>query len=166
MILVTGSDGLIGKSLTAHLDARGIEVRRFDIARSFREDTRNPAAIDAALDGVTGVIHLAAVSRVVWAQRDPELAQAVNVEAMRSLIGAVAKRRQRPWIVFVSSREVYGEPRKLPVREDAPLAPLNAYARTKVAGEQLANEARENGILATSCASRMSMAARTIMSIA
>lgn len=148
MILITGSHGLIGRALVERLTARGVAIREFDIARAPGEDTRDPAALSAALADVTGVVHLAAVSRVVWAQRDPGLTQAVNVDALRSLLSVASARRQRPWILFASSREVYGEPGAMPVGEDAPHAPLNVYARSKVAGEQLVGEARARGLIA------------------
>lgn len=148
MILVTGSNGLIGRAFKSRLTGKGVPVRDFDIARSPLEDTRNPEALDAAIDGVEGIVHLAAVSRVVWAERDPQLTQAVNVDALQSLLTLVHARKQRPWVVFASSREVYGEPAALPVAEDTALAPLNVYARSKVRGEQLITEAREAGVVA------------------
>lgn len=147
MILITGSSGLIGRALAEKLTTSGIPVREFDIARSPDEDTRNPAALAAAVEGVEGVIHLAAVSRVVWAQRDPQLTQAVNVDALTSLMDIIARQPQSPWLTFASSREVYGEAARLPVAETALLNPLNVYARSKVAGEQMVERAREAGIL-------------------
>jgi len=148
LLLITGSRGLIGRSLVKRLIARGIAVREFDVARAPHEDTRDPAAIATALEGVTGIVHLAAVSRVVWAERDPGLTQAVNVDALCSVLSIVSGRQQRPWLLFASSREVYGEPETLPVAETAPHAPLNVYARSKVAGEQLIEGAREAGLVA------------------
>ena len=57
----------------------------------------------------------------------------------------------RPWVIFVSSREVYGNADRLPVAEDAPLRPLNVYARSKEAGELLAAEARVAGLHVNIC---------------
>lgn len=148
MILITGSSGLIGHALKTRLKARDLPVRDFDIARSLAEDTRNSEALAAAIEGVEGIVHLAAVSRVVWAEQDPGLTQAVNVDALRSLLAAASAGRRRPWVIFGSSREVYGEAGALPVPEDAPLAPLNVYARSKVTGEALMAEARQVGIVA------------------
>ena len=61
MILVTGAEGLIGRRLCARLRAEGLEVRAFDLKRSPREDIRDRASLAAALSGVEGVIHLAAI---------------------------------------------------------------------------------------------------------
>lgn len=148
MILITGSNGLIGAALSSKLVERGHVVRGFDIVRSAAEDVRDPDALAAAMAGVEGIVHLAAVSRVAWAQADPALTEAVNVTALRSLLAAAHAQAHRPWVIFASSREVYGDPTALPVREDAPLSPLNVYARSKVAGETMMADAREAGLQA------------------
>ena len=148
MILVTGSSGLIGSALQDLFKARGQQWRAFDIANSPDQDTRDPAALSKAIEGVEGIIHLAAVSRVVWAQNDPETCQAVNVDALETTLRLALDAPQKPWMIFASSREVYGEQSQLPVPEDAELSPLNIYARSKVRGEELVQEAREAGMLA------------------
>jgi nucleoside-diphosphate-sugar epimerase len=52
----------------------------------------------------------------------------------------------RPWVLFASSREVYGQPARLPVDEDAPIAPVNVYGHAKAVGERLVDEARAVGL--------------------
>jgi nucleoside-diphosphate-sugar epimerase len=148
MILITGSSGLIGRAISDRIQQSGRKVRSFDIRDTPHHDIRNGEALQAALEGVEGIIHLAAVSRVVWAQRDPELAWATNVDALTGLLDSARLQPCPPWIVFASSREVYGEPLVLPVPETAPLRPLNVYARSKVAGEQLIESAQKLGITA------------------
>jgi nucleoside-diphosphate-sugar epimerase len=151
MILVTGSSGLIGRHLLAALGLAGRAVRLFDLEASPSQDVRSAEALDGALDDVEGVVHLAAVSRVVTAQRDPDLCITTNVSGVRNLLDACLARRNRPWVLFASSREVYGQPSAFPVPEDAPLRPMNVYARSKVAGEQLVHLAGEVGLRAHIC---------------
>lgn len=148
MLLVTGSAGLIGKAICMRLSRAGIAVTGYDLRDDPARDTRDPVMLGRALEGVTGVIHLAAVSRVVWAQNAPELARDVNVGALAGLIGHLRAQPIRPWLIFASSREVYGEQAALPVSEDAALRPLNVYARTKVDGEDLVSAAAEAGLAA------------------
>src|SRR5690606_18739564 len=88
----------------------------------------------------------AAVSRVIWGERDPALCRATNEGGTRNVLHAALASPRRPWIVFASSREVYGEPDALPVGEDAPLRPVNVYGETKIAGERLLEEARGAGL--------------------
>ena len=150
MILVTGAAGLIGRHLCKRLEAAGLPVRRFDWKSSATEDICNPEALAAALNGVTGVIHLAAVSRVVWAERNPALCTAINVDALAGLVDACLN-RARPWLIFASSREVYGNPGRLPVHEDDALQPINVYGRSKRDGELIVQSARDSGLLANVC---------------
>jgi nucleoside-diphosphate-sugar epimerase len=138
-ILVTGSAGLIGTALVRELNARGHRVCGFDLAaRVLKEhgDIRIQTAIGKAVDDCDGIVHLAAVSRVVWGERQPELCKKTNVGGTRNVLEAASKSRTRPWVIFASSREVYGQPLRLPVVEDATLAPINVYGRTKVRSER------------------------------
>lgn len=146
MILVTGSRGLIGSAIAKRLKSAGHAIRTFDIRDDLDQDIRSFHALSEALEGVEGVIHLAAVSRVVWAQADPEKTRTTNVQALEGLLTAARAMPTPPWIVFASSREVYGEPTSLPVAESAALAPLNVYARSKVAGETLVRAAAAEGL--------------------
>jgi nucleoside-diphosphate-sugar epimerase len=150
MILVTGAEGLIGRHICAVMKAAGVDYRPFDIRRSSFEDVRNSEAVTAALKGVRGIIHLAAVSRVAWGERDPGLCEAVNVRALQGLLGACLE-GHRPWVVFASSREVYGQPHSMPVREDAPRQAMNHYARSKHRGELLVEAAAQAGLRANIC---------------
>lgn len=60
----------------------------------------------------------------------------------------------RPWVIFASSREVYGQPDALPVAETCPVCPVNVYGRSKVEGEKLVDAARNEGLRA--CTIRLS----------
>ncbi|MEQ1571084.1 MAG: NAD(P)-dependent oxidoreductase [Myxococcota bacterium] len=144
--LITGSEGLVGRGLTAALRSRGHQVDPFDLVRG--EDVRDLDQVRAAVGPVDGVVHLAAVSRVAWGERDPEGCVSTNVDGTRNVLEAARQAKNRPLVLFASSREVYGEPRSLPVGEDAPLAPLNVYARTKVDGEALVGASRAAGLRA------------------
>jgi nucleoside-diphosphate-sugar epimerase len=137
-LLVTGSAGLVGRALGRALRAAGHQVVEFDLVDG--ADVRDAAAVAAACAGCDGVVHLAAVSRVVWAQQDPEGCVETNVGGTRNVLAA-----RPPVVLFASSREVYGECGPAPVDEDAPLTPLNVYGRAKVTGEALVLGARAEG---------------------
>ena len=149
-ILITGSEGLIGRALRAALEGRGAEVVGLDLLGTGREhgDVRSLQRVRDALGGCDGVVHLAAVSRVLWGEHDPEGCWNTNVGGLRNVLQALDERRQRPWLLFASSREVYGQPRRLPATEDTPLLPVNVYGRSKVEGERLVDDARSRGLRA------------------
>ena len=151
MILVTGSEGLVGSRLATSIERLGVEVRRFDIRRSPGENVRDRDAVAAAVQGVDGIVHLAAVSRVVWGENDPALCEATNVDALRNLLALCAGRQRPPWFVFASSREVYGNAGEAPISEDFEFRPMNVYAKTKCEGERLVQSAAATGLIANIC---------------
>lgn len=150
-ILVAGSSGLIGTAVCAVLESQGHEVRRFDIAdqQDGFGDILAPADVDEAVKGCTGVVHLAAISRVIWGERDPEKCHETNVVGTRNIIDRLCSSGLRPWLIFGSSREVYGQSDTLPVTENDPPRPLNHYARSKVEAEQAVTQAMDAGMRAS-----------------
>lgn len=148
-ILLTGSKGLIGRALTLKLSEAGYNIRQFDIRAdqaSHRGDVLNRQALFDAARGCCGIIHLAAVSRVVWGERDPQFCMATNVDGTKNVIAVALESPACPWVLLASSREVYGQPQHLPATEETPLCPMNVYARSKVAAERVLGEARKSGV--------------------
>lgn len=155
-ILITGSSGLVGTSLVSALRMAGVAVGEFDLRACGENfgDVRDRSRVRKAVEGIDGIIHLAAVSRVVWGEKTPELCWSTNVEGLRNVLDAAMDSARSPWVIFASSREVYGQPDQLPAIEDAPLRPVNVYGRSKLAGELLVAEARRAG--ARACTIRLS----------
>lgn len=150
-ILVTGSSGLIGTAVCALLTSQGHDVRRFDIAdqQGGFGDILAPTDLDLAMKGCTGIIHLAAVSRVIWGERDPEKCHETNVGGTQNIIDRLSSSEQQSWLIFGSSREVYGQSNLFPVTENNPFQPMNHYARSKVEAEQAVKQAMAAGICAS-----------------
>lgn len=99
-----------------------------DVAR--REDVRRAMATRP-----DGIIHLAAISRVVWGEAQPDLCHLVNVGGTLNVLEHALQAGSRPWVIHASSREVYGQALSFPVTEDDPIRPVNHYARSKAAAE-------------------------------
>jgi nucleoside-diphosphate-sugar epimerase len=115
--------------LAADLQSRGVEVVPGDI--------RDPDARRRALEGVSEVVHLAAIVGDPACARDPQLAHAVNVEGATALI-ADARAAGVGRFVFASTCSNYGRlaDASIPIAEDGALAPVSLYAEQKVAIEQ------------------------------
>jgi len=150
-ILITGSEGLVGTALRTALETHGRDVSGLDLVAADHElgDVRDHERVRAAVEGCDGIVHLAAVSRVIWGERDPELCWATNVGGLRNVVEAMEARRHKPWLIFASSREVYGQPDRLPATEEMPVQPVNIYGRSKVEGERLVQAARDRGLRAS-----------------
>jgi GDP-4-dehydro-6-deoxy-D-mannose reductase len=109
--------------------------RPMDVTRS----DEVAAAIDAARPDV--IVHLAAVSHVPDALRDPARAYEVNAVGTVRLLAEVRRHRQAgtadPVVLVVGSAEQYGRhaPTAMPLDEQAEQRPLTLYAASKAAQE-------------------------------
>lgn len=143
-VLVTGASGLLGGAVAALLAAQGHEVRTFQRRPSGVagvEDARgsltDPRAVEEALDGVDGVVHLAAKVSLAG---DPGDFDRVNVDGTRRLLAA-AQRAGVERFVQVSSPSVAHAGSSITGDDAEPADPEHArgdYARTKARGELLA----------------------------
>jgi UDP-glucose 4-epimerase len=149
-ILITGSHGLIGSALARALALDGYQVRRLDVrlpsGHRDHGDVRDLERLKRVARSVDGIIHLAAISRVQWGDLDPDRCWQTNVVGTENVCRAAAASGRRPVVITASSREVYGEPTMLPVHEDAPLAPVNLYGRSKEACERATLAGRDAGL--------------------
>ena len=149
-ILVTGGAGYIGSITAHHLLARGFEVIVVDdLSRGHRENVapeqlhvlrlQDTDGMTAVLKGVDAVVHFAAYSAVGESMREPELYFSNNVGGTVSLLEAMARNGVRR-LVFSSTAAVYGNPEKMPIPEDARIAPVNPYGESKAIVEKLLRE--------------------------
>jgi nucleoside-diphosphate-sugar epimerase len=149
-ILVTGSAGLIGRALVPLLSQHHFHMIAFDKSypppHANYGDITDTATLRRAMLDCVGVINLAAVSRVVWGERDPENCRLTNFQGMQNVLRVAQGQKNSPWVIFSSSREVYGQPDSLPVHEDMPLQPMNVYARAKLDAENAVLAARQQGV--------------------
>ena len=151
-VLITGGAGFIGSHLVDRLVADGVgpiliydnlfRGRRENIAHhvgnprvTFLEaDIRDYDRLVEAMRGVEVVYHLGAQSNVMGAVTNVDYSFTTNVVGTYNVLKA-ARETGVGRVVFSSSREVYGEPRYLPVDEEHPLGSKNTYGASKVAGE-------------------------------
>jgi nucleoside-diphosphate-sugar epimerase len=150
-ILITGSKGLIGSALKLALKILNIDVVGIDI-RSDQQDSEHGNILNKELlfhfvDGVDGIVHLAAISRVIDGEKNPDLCWLTNVEGTRNIVEAALLSDMKPWILYASSREVYGHPKSFPVNESAVLDPINIYGKSKHAAEEIIQDACQRGLV-------------------
>ena len=124
-VALTGASGFIGRHVIEHLAARGTDV--VALRRPFAGHT-----LRAALHGADVLVHLAGV---VSAVREQEYF-AANVDGTRAV--AEAARAAGIPLIHISSLAAAGpaSPRAPRSEDDAP-APINAYGRSKLAGERV-----------------------------
>ena len=103
---------------------------------------------DAQLDGVDGIVHLAAISNDPMGNTFEDVTLQVNLQAGIDL-AKKAKQMGVKKFVFASSCSMYGSADDAPKKEDSPLNPLTAYARSKVGMEKALREIADDSFTVT-----------------
>ena len=148
-VLVSGAAGYIGSAVAERLLEHGHAVAVLDDlsqghraavpaeAWFFEGDLRDRGRLTKVMSAVRpdAVVHLAAEALVGESVTDPAKFFEVNVTGGLNLLDAMRTAGVRR-LVFSSTAAVYGEPDETPIREDAPLRPVNAYGASKLAFEQ------------------------------
>lgn len=148
-ILVTGGAGFIGSELVTQLAAAGHRVivvdnlvngKRANLAHLadvdvelVEVDIRQREVIARLVQGVEIIYHLACLG-VRHSLHDPFENHDVNATGTLILLD-LARRADVPRFVYVSSSEVYGTARWVPMTEEHPTYPMTVYGGGKLAGE-------------------------------
>ena len=135
-VVVLGSRGLLGRALCASAPPQ-LDVTALGHADL---DVRDEAAVQRAVRDASPawVLNATAHTDVDGAEREPELARAVNATAVGSLAEVCAA--AGAGLVHVSTDYVFAGDREQCYAEDDAVAPVNAYGASKEAGERLVRE--------------------------
>ena len=160
--VVTGGAGYIGSVVAKQLLAAGHDVVVLDdLSRGHAAAVPSGAAhadvslldgdaLAAPLEGVDAVLHFAALARVAESVEHPERYWRNNVAGTLNLLDAMRAAGIRR-LVFSSTCATYGEPETVPIPEDEPTAPVNAYGASKLAVDlMIRDECRAHGLAAAS----------------
>lgn len=156
-VLVTGGAGYIGSHTLVDLLQSGYEVAVLDSLVNGHEDAiarvqkmsnrkiefavgdiRSRKDLDALFERFrpSKVVHFAGLKSANASMKIPLHYYDVNVTGTRTLLEAMDAHACQS-IVFSSSATVYGEPEYLPIDEQHPVRPINAYGRSKLIAEQM-----------------------------
>lgn len=132
-ILVTGSEGFLGKILSKKLLLEGHEIIPYDI--SLGKDILDFKQLYEDMSNCDVCIHLAAIADLYIAEANPELTLKINVKATEKLIQFANELDVR--ILFSSTVCAYGNNGEDISTESSPLAPTEIYAKSKVEAEKM-----------------------------
>jgi len=152
-VLIAGGAGFIGSHTADLLMQQGIAVRVLDNLSSghrhnlpaendllefIEGDIRDANAVQAAMQNVSHVLHLAAQVSVVASLEGPEFSAQQNIIGYLNVLDA-AKNAGVERLVYASSAAIYGEPHVLPLTEDVPMKQLSPYGLEKKFNEDYAD---------------------------
>ncbi len=140
-VLVTGSQGFVGRHVMSYLAGHGFEPIGTDVSAgadvvgsmvdaSFVNDKLARLDFDA-------IVHLAGIADLKKTMADPYSCFQVNCFGTLNALELASKKGVKRFH-YASSANVYGAPKKNPVTEDFPMDPRVPYDYSKVVGENLA----------------------------
>jgi dTDP-4-dehydrorhamnose reductase len=135
-ILVTGAEGILGRAIRESL-ASGNTLYLWG---RDEVDVRDRERVFAAAKGIEfdAVIHAAAMTAVDRCETEFDLAMATNRDGTRHVASLASERSAT--LVYVSTDYIFDGTKEGPYVEDDPPKPINAYGRSKLAGEEVARE--------------------------
>ncbi|MGB9727195.1 MAG: NAD-dependent epimerase/dehydratase family protein [Nitrososphaeria archaeon] len=151
-VAITGGAGFIGSNLAVYLKSLGYEVVCVDnLSRSLEDNVRRLSSENILLHvidvrdferlielirGCDVVVHAAALIDVEESLKNPISYFENNVIGTAAISKAcVDSNIER--LIYISSAAVYGEPKKIPVKETHPRNPLSPYGLSKLFGENI-----------------------------
>jgi nucleoside-diphosphate-sugar epimerase len=157
-VVVTGGSGLAGRAVVADLVQHGYDVTNVDLvpadgpAPFLRVNLEDLGQVYGSLRGAEAVVHFAAIPRPTFDA--PEVVFRTNVMGSFNVLEAAAGLDIRR-VVMASSVSVLGfpfherplAPEYVPIDEDHPRLPQDAYALSKLIGEEIAAGFARRGTL-------------------
>jgi UDP-glucose 4-epimerase len=151
--VVTGGAGFIGSHLVEYLVEHDNSVIVIDDLNTgkienlknvykkiefIKGDIRDNNLLRKTFKDINGIFHQAALASVQESFTMPEKYHDVNVNGTENIFRFAKEFGLR--VVYASSSSIYGNPLKLPIKEDAQRDPINPYAQTKLDKELLAEK--------------------------
>jgi dTDP-4-dehydrorhamnose reductase len=146
-IIVIGQEGQVARALAERAPAHGATAIRLGRPKL---DLADPSGIEDVLRETGGdlIVNAAAYTAVDQAEKEPELARAINGIGPGAVAGAAAAMAIP--VIHISTDYVFDGTLDHPYRESDPVSPLGAYGASKLLGEQaVAAEAEDHVILRT-----------------
>jgi UDP-glucose 4-epimerase len=156
LVLVTGATGAVGPAVVDACLGRGWRVRTLSAdagpAGLFPPevdarvgDVGDTTAVQSAVEGVAGVVHLAALlHRFGPAALEADAYRHVNVEGTRTVVEA-AQAAGVERVVFLSTISVYRPSPGSMLDEQSPVEPVTWYGRSKLEAESIVRAAMVDG---------------------
>ena len=152
-VAITGAFGNIGSNTISQLAVAGHQITAFDVdtranrkaarRQSFEAtiiwgDIRDADAVSEAVRGQDVVIHLAGIIPPN-SERQPHLAQDINVQGARNIIESITSEAPDAKLLFASTCSLFGQTQHLepPRTVSDPVNPTDHYTRHKAECEQM-----------------------------
>lgn len=152
-ILITGAEGFVAgylyEELKKNYEIEGCYFIKKDLAyKTYFLDATESAAVDKIVkEGQYDCIfHLAGQSSAKVAKNNYYDTYRINIIGALNFADAVVRESAKTRLIFISTSDVYGTPKYLPIDEKHPLSPLNAYSDSKRMAEEILKKYTEKNL--------------------
>ncbi|MDD5594694.1 MAG: SDR family NAD(P)-dependent oxidoreductase [Candidatus Omnitrophica bacterium] len=154
-VFVTGADGFIGSHLVESLVSNGAKVKALSQYNSFNNwgwlealecldeievvcgDVRDPYFINKASKNTDVIFNLAALIAIPYSYAAPSSYVDTNISGTLNICEAALKNGAKR-LVHISTSEVYGTAKYIPIDEKHPLQPQSPYSASKIGADAIA----------------------------
>lgn len=144
-VMVTGANGFMGGAFMRALQAGPhsyLGLVRSNPAEQMIAVNYSVSSLHEAFKSFQPdiVVHAAGTASVALSLSDPQKDRAGSISLVENLISAAKSMAKEgfkpPRFLYVSTAAVYGNPKRMPVREDDELAPISPYGVNRLACEK------------------------------
>ena len=154
-ILIIGAGGSVGMSLADFLNSRGHFINASGYSAEGKEvyalDITDREKVFSEIERLKPevIIHAAAKSSLLYCEKNPELARAINVGGTKNIVDAINRTNPEIKLIFLSSDYVFdGE--KGDYKEGDKTEPRTVYGKTKLEAEKIIKSGLKNYIICRS----------------
>ncbi|MGE3062738.1 MAG: NAD-dependent epimerase/dehydratase family protein [bacterium] len=143
-ILITGAEGFVASYLSEELKndfeiEGGYFIKKNLPIKSFFLDVTEFSQVEEKIreGSYDAIFHLAGQSSAKIAKVNSYDTYRINIFGALNLAEAIIRHSIKTRLLFISTSDVYGNPKYLPVDENHPVSPLNAYSHSKLLAEDV-----------------------------
>ncbi|MFH1637857.1 MAG: GDP-mannose 4,6-dehydratase [Candidatus Woesearchaeota archaeon] len=145
-VLITGIEGFVAPYLAQPFIGKEevygtyfLEPSRISAVRYKYMDVTDAHSVKSIISSIRPdkIFHLAGFSSVAEAWKNPEKVMKINADGTKNILEAVKALGLNPKIVVVSSADVYGKPKEIPIPETHALQPISPYGKSRVMQEKI-----------------------------
>ena len=136
MIWIIGSNGMLGRELSALLEEKNLTFTGTDREVSILD----PSALKEFAENAepSWIVNCSGYTAVDRAESDKEAAFAINAQGVKNIV-SLALELDIP-LIHISTDYVFDGTSRIPLTEDAPVSPVSVYGESKLSGENAIRE--------------------------
>jgi dTDP-4-dehydrorhamnose reductase len=147
-VLITGSEGMLGKALARALESEKTQIIRADINSAEEPiDITDKNAVTGFIEQIRPdiIVNTAAYTDVGGCEKNPEKAYSVNTQGVKNI--ACAARKSNSFLIQISTDYVFDGRKTIPYTVKDRPNPINIYGKSKLEAEDAVRDMLDNYVI-------------------